>query len=725
MLVTALICVTMASALAEDNNPVNMEADSFRYDQNAARVTATGNVEIIQNDRVLHADEVIYNIRDDFAYAQGNVAIYEPTGDVHHADIVELSDSMRRGLALQMFTQLQDGSRLWARNAIRETPEKHILKQAEYTPCKACEENPDKTPTWSLKAQEVVHNKTDASISYKHARLEAFGLPFLYTPYFSHPDGTIKQKSGFLTPDLGFGSSFGFNVQVPYYWAISPDTDVTTGVRFFTKENPQLNVEARKRFADAAITVQTSMTSSSRTDSVSGKDVVKDGEFRGHIFANGLWDINDKWRSGVELALTTDEQYLKQYDITDEDILTNRAYVERFDDRDYASVEVLGFQDLRVNQNIDQPNALPYAQMGFIGDPNSLLGGRYKWDTSFLSLFREGDDQDMYRLSTDLSWQRQDVLPVGLTTLIDLSVRADAYHTGDRDIAQNDPTEPDSKRASRMFPTAHIEVGYPMHKNLSTSQIRMKPKMSLTARPNLKNNDAIPNEDSMDAQLDAGNLFDSDRFPGLDRVEDRTHISYGLDLGYFSHNGDNLSGFIGQSYRIDEGSNPFQNGSGLENQRSDYVGEINANFNDSRQTLNYRFQLDGETLESKRHELYGAAVVNKMSFSTVYLYERGAPGTQFTESREQISGAVSYRFADNWTASTSAVYDLSSVDSGLRSTNFGIGYDDDCFGLTTYVDRNLQSDSSGAMDTKVYVRFFLKNLGEFQTTAYSASDNGD
>lgn len=728
MVFAALWCLAIMPAHAQEETtpeePVNIEAQSFYYDQNASKITAKGQVEIIQAGRVLHADEVIYDINDDFAYAQGNVALYEPTGDVHHAEILELNDKMRRGLAKSLFTELQDGSRLWATKAVRKSPEEHVLENAEYTPCKACEENPEKTPTWSMKADEVIHDKDSATMSYRNARLEAFGVPVLYTPYFTHPDGTVRQKSGFLTPDFGFGSDYGFNTQMPYYWAISPDMDLTTGIRFFTEENPQLNLEMRKRFKDASLKVQTSATSSSRTDSVSGTEVTKDGEFRGHLFADGLWAIDPNWRAGMELALTTDEQYLEQYDITSEDTLENRVYVERFDDRDYASVEVLGFQDLRVNENIDQPNALPLAQMSFLGDPNAVLGGRYRWNTSFLSLFREGEDQDVNRLSSTLSWQKQNIFPVGLTSLIDLSVRGDTYYTMDRDIARIDPTESDTKRDSRLFPTAHVEVAYPMHKNLTTSQIRMKPKISMTARPDIENDSDIPNEDSIDAQLDASNLFEMDRFPGLDRVEDRTHISYGMDLGYYNFNGNSLTGFFGQSYRLEEGDNPFQNGSGLENQISDYVGEVGASFDENKHNLNYRFQLDGETLQSKRHEFYAGTEIKNTNLSAIYLYERGASGTQFTDSREQIAAGMSHRFAENWTVSTSGLYDLSSVNHGLRSSRFGLGYDDDCFGVTAYLDRDLQSESSGATDTTVYVRFFLKNLGEFETTAYSATSGG-
>ena len=43
--------------------PVLLTANEITYDQDLDIVTATGNVEISQNDRVLHADTVSYNRR--------------------------------------------------------------------------------------------------------------------------------------------------------------------------------------------------------------------------------------------------------------------------------------------------------------------------------------------------------------------------------------------------------------------------------------------------------------------------------------------------------------------------------------------------------------------------------------------------------------------------------------------------------------------------------------
>ncbi|PCI00195.1 MAG: hypothetical protein COB76_03985 [Alphaproteobacteria bacterium] len=71
----------------------------------------------------------------------------------------------------------------------------------------------------------------------------------------------------------------------------------------------------------------------------------------------------------------------------------------------------------------------------------------------------------------------------------------------------------------------------------------------------------------------------------------------------------------------------------------------------------------------------------------------------------------------------SGLYDFGE-DEGLRESQLGVGYDDDCFGITLVADRDLQTGSSGANSTTIFARFRLKNLGEFETTAYSGSSGG-
>ncbi len=703
--------------------PTTMDANQLIYNQNDEVVMATGDVVLAQGDQTLRADTITYNVRDDMAIAEGNIAFTDEKGDIHYADVMELNDQMKSGVIRNLYSQLDDGSRMWAKTAVRESPENHVLKDARYTPCKACETDPNATPPWALRASDVSHDKESATISYQNVRFEAWGVPVAYAPYFSHPDGTLDQKSGFLAPQIGFGSDYGFNFMTPYYWAISPDFDVTAGLRVFSKSLPQLNLEARKRYENAQLNIITSSTYSDRTDREDGVDIFRDEEFRGHIEVESLWNINRYWRAGTDLSLATDEQYLDQYDISDEDILNNEIYVEGFDNRHYASAKLLAFQDLRIDSDVDQPNALPLANLSYVGKPNSAMGGRFQWDSSFLSLNRLGDEQDVNRLSSRLGWQRRNVLPLGVTTQLDLAVRGDTYYTTDRDIAKTNTAEDDQKFDSRAFPTANFEIAYPLQKQLSAAQIRVKPRIGFTARPDVDNDSDIPNEDSLDTQINYTNLFESDRFTGLDRVEDRTRVNYGLEVGYYKDNGDELTAALGQSYRFDDKDNPFQNGSGFENQQSDIVGQIGLSQNKNNDNLNYRFQLDGKRLNAERHEVYGGTKIGKARLSAIYLYEKGSEGTEFPESREQIQGRVGYQLSDSWSVSAAALYDMGE-DEGLRESIIGLGYDDECYGVTAEIQRDLQREAAGANDTTVLLRFRLKNLGEFETTAYDKS-NGD
>jgi LPS-assembly protein len=719
MLVT--VCAFHMTAHAQVTVQTFVNSDLLIYNQDSNIVEASGNVVITQGSRTLEADKVSYNLDMDEAVASGNVILRDIDGSIHYADDFTLSNAMTEGFVSSLYTVLDDGSRLWAARAVRETPDKHVLEKARYTPCQACEINPDRKPAWALRASEVTHNQETASIQYEDVWFEAWGQPVAYIPYFSHPDGSIDQKSGFLAPVVGFGSDYGFNAMSSYYWAIAPDFDATIGARVFTKAQPQLNLELRKRYENAAVTAIGSATYSDRIDSVNGISIARDDEFRGHLELDSLWNINQYWRAGTDLKVTTDEQYLEQYDIEeDEDVLTNRIFAERFENRDYASVELLAFQDLRLDTDVDQPNALPYANMSFISKPDSALGGRLQWDNSFLSLFREGNDQDVNRVSSRIAWHRQDILPAGLTTKTELSLRGDAYYTSDRDIAKVDPTEDDAQFDTRLIPTANIEVAYPLQKQVIRGQIRVKPKLGLTARPDVDNDSDIPNEDSIDAQIDVTNLFEADRFPGLDRVEDRSRINYGVETGFYTDEGDRYTAEIGQSYRLDDEDNPFPNGSGFEEQASDIVGQIGASVNDARHNLNYRFQLNGQSLNAERHEIFGSTRVKNTQLSAIYFFEKGAENTEFTESREQVTAALTQQVGDSWTVRAGALYDLGE-EPGLRRSSLGIAYDDECYGVSAEVQRELQREASGSNDTTVFLRFRLKNLGEFEATAYDYS----
>lgn len=498
-------------------------------------------------------------------------------------------------------------------------------------------------------------------------------------------------------------------------------------MRAFTEQTPLVTGEWRQRWDNASLKVNGGVTHSKRTDSKSGINFTQNEELRGHLFADGLWDMNDKWRSGVKVEYASDDQYLRQYDFSSDDVLENKIYAERFSGRHYTTARLIGYQDVRIGelQNEDQPQILPEVISNWVGEPGSvpLIGGRWEVEGNILGLHREGSEQDMARASLKGAWRRRLVSDFGFLTTVDASIRGDFYEVSDRDLTavRGNPND-ETLTEARIYPLMHVETSYPLARDFENFQMRIEPIGALSAAPHLDGNDNIPNEDSQDIQLDTANIFNANRFPGLDRVEDDTHLTYGLRTGLYGYEGSTLHVFAGQSYRLDDKNNPFPAGSGLNNKRSDYVGEIYANYKD-RYYFDYRVQLDDKNLSSQRHEFDGSANFGKLRVNGHYLYANSLAGTAITKSREQVGGDIAYRWNNEWTTRAGAVQDL-GVQSGLRTAYVGLDHYGQCLNWSLSAVRNLTDDASGDSSTELLLRIGLKNLGEFQTSGIELASTG-
>ena len=109
---------------------------------------------------------------------------------------------------------------------------KSIIKKGIFTTCK----KRGKCPPWAMSADEVVHDKDKKIINYKKAWLKVYDKPVFYFPKFFHPDPTVKRQSGFLFPTLTDSNKLGMSLEVPYYYVIAENKDLTFKPRIFKKK---------------------------------------------------------------------------------------------------------------------------------------------------------------------------------------------------------------------------------------------------------------------------------------------------------------------------------------------------------------------------------------------------------------------------------------------------------------------------------------------------------
>lgn len=687
---------------------VIMSADSITYDETLGIVIASGNVEISQGQRLLIADTVSYNAGQDMMAASGNITLVEPSGEVMFANYFELSDEMREGVVRDLRLLLNAETRIAANSARRSGGNRTEMSKAVFSPCKLCPLHPDEPPLWQIKAVRIVHDQEAQDIAYYDAWLEVFGIPVAYTPYFEHPDPSVKRRSGLLAPTYGSSSTLGVQLTTPYFWNIAPHRDVTFKPTFTSDEGVVWGAEYRERTHTGTYNINGSVIYGNERDD-QGRETGSKAA-RGHIFSKGQFELSPVWNYGYELERASDDTYLSFYRIASRDTLTTRPYVEGINGRNYASGNAYFFQGLEVEDDQDQiPMVLPLLDFNHVGTPNAH-GAFSSFDANFMALQRV-DGADSRRFSLQGGWHLPHIGRSGSVYRLSATLRGDVYHVNKVDTAGTARTAHARGLTGRVRPEITAEWRLPLVRRTGGIQQLIEPIVQAIISPYGGNPGEIPNEDSQDFEFDDTKLFSNNRFTGLDRVESGPRVNYGLRFGFFGSRGGSTQGMFGQSARLKE-DDTFNQGSGLEDRFSDYVGRVHfspAEIFD----LAYRFRLSRQNFTARRNEIEFAAGPKAIRINVGYtLLEEQIPesDTVAFANREEIAAAAVVRITNLWRISAGTRRDLTG-SGGTINWNSGVTYEDECLLFTTSINKNLTRDRDVQPETNILFTVKFKHLG--------------
>ena len=247
-----------AGAPGQSGEQMLVRANEINYDHTNDRVSAVGNVQIYYSGATLEADRVIYDQKTKRVHAEGNVRLTEANGRVTYGEIINLSDDFRDGFVDSLRLETPEQTRMAGARADRSGGNITVLQSGVYTACEACADDPRKPPKWQVKAARIIHDQGEQMIYFEDARLEFFGVPLAYMPYFSTPDPTAKRKTGFLIPTWHTSSLYGVGVTTPYYWALAPNYDFTLTPKITSRQGPLVQGEWRHRLLNGSYTIRAS-----------------------------------------------------------------------------------------------------------------------------------------------------------------------------------------------------------------------------------------------------------------------------------------------------------------------------------------------------------------------------------------------------------------------------------------------------------------------------------
>ncbi|MFP4520282.1 MAG: LPS-assembly protein LptD, partial [Oceanicaulis sp.] len=669
MLSASPLALAQGAPVSAPADRVYLEADELEERRGEGVYIARGAVRLASGGRVIYADEVIYDTVASRVTARGSVRIYEGDAPAQLADEVELDDEIREGVAYGFATLLENNGRAAAASALRRADGSVELTDAYYTACELCEDGGD--PTWRLRADRVIRDLDDDLIYYRDVRLEVAGVPVFYSPVFAHADPSAERKSGLLLPIVDISDRLGFSYQQPYLFVISPSQDLVVAPRVMGEVAPLLEMDYRKRFYSGMIDVEASFTYEQEFD--------QDGFFgpeqlRGHIFADGLFNISPDWRWGFGVQAASEDLYLRRYDYSEMPeessalfefeqgrTLINQLFIAGKGDYYYTDISVLAFDQLRDGFDDDTlPYVTPYWRFDADGQlPYGL--GDFDIGSNAANLRREQGD-DYSRVSLSASWSRPWIAPGGVRLEPFATGRFDAYRQ--TEVFASAPDE--TTNFSRTRGAAGLDVSYPFVRPGSRFDVVVAPRTALIAANGGDPEERPLVQDAVSLDLDRSLLFQPVRAPGFDVFEDGVRVDAGLEVE-LRDQGDvyGLEAFVGRSYRLDGGEERFGPASGVFEDESDWIADVELDLGPVRAGANTR--VDSETGEINRMEAELGLETWRVNADVAYLdiSDEAVPG-----DREQIAWTGSVTLTETLSAFYDGRYDIARSEDRSQRAGF-------------------------------------------------------
>ncbi|HEX2593893.1 MAG TPA: LPS assembly protein LptD [Rhizomicrobium sp.] len=705
LIMAAMLLPTGAAAetvaTGSDDNQMLLQADEATYDVDRKVARANGHVEIDYGGRILVADQVVYDENTDKVTAEGHVSIMQANGDVAFANHVELTDRMRDGALSGFSALIGKTGRVVASTATRQTGVQTTAYNAAYTPCEICRKRGDKNPLWSVHAYRVIYDEAKHKIRFKNATVEFFGIPVLYTPYYSLSDPTVKHATGILTPEIGNSSSIGYFAKVPIYFAFSDSQDFTLTPFVTTKGGEVLEGEYRQRWNNGGMWLQAS-GAYNPNGGLSG--TVPQGY--AHVFGAGDWAIDQHWRAGYDVQLTNNDTYLKRYDISQLDRLVNDVFIEGIAGRNRFALTGYYFEGLRATDSSQLiPYALPMIEYTYMPD-HKILRGQWRLDLNSVSLFRQQETPDLpnadERVTAELRYRVPLVTNNGQMITFEADARGDLYHVGHfaSGVASS------GKFVGRGLPYVALDWRWPFVNGGRGNAFVITPIVQAVWSPEGGHPASIPNEDSTAFEFSDQNLFTFDRLPGFDVVDTGARANIGLKANAYFSSGQ-VEAVLGEVLRAKP--NPiFSADSGLSGTASDLVGRLSVQFLPYLD-LTHRIDIDKNSGSVRRNEVFLTGIWGRSTMQVSYLNLSAQP-SQGLAAREEANAQLTLGVFKYWELFGAARRDL--LAGKMLDSEFGLGYEDECLGIAIAYRRRYTTDRDLPKSTAVLLRFTLKTGDE-------------
>jgi LPS-assembly protein len=567
-----------------------------------------------------------------------------------------------------------------------------FLKKGVFTSCS----KDNDCPPWSMYAEEIEHDKVDQTISYKNAWLKIYDRPILYFPRFSHPDPTVKRKSGFLPPSFSSSKNIGSSTTIPYFYVLSENKDITLKPKIFLNNEVVLQNEYRQENKNSSHIADFSIASS---DFLSSKNTTKS-----HFFLNSKFEITNDFfsQSNIELNLenVTNDEYLKIYKIEGDQIEIDTNTLHSFLSIDTEKNDIDFYTSLEIYEDLTKDKQ----------SRHEFIYPNYTFQKRFLS--EKGDD---YIIKSYGSQRKYETNIYEGIIINDLQLNTFSKYsnkgliTNYKVLFKN--TNIDSKNSNRhkekfeqnLSAVMQYNMELPLKKERDEFINNFTPKVALMYSPNKSKNLS-----SDYRRMSTSNIYSLNRIANDETVEGGASLTYGTIFNKINKltNQDILNFEIASLFRINE--NPdLSTSSTIGQKMSDVFGNIEL-YPNKDLSLKYNFSIDSNFDKTNYDSISAKFKINKFVTSFEYSDEKNnLINESFTSNSSSFeidkNNSISFNVRRNNEKSATEFYNLI------------YNYRNDCLVASIKFNKEFYKDSDLEPEKEIFFSLSLIPFGGVTT----------
>ncbi len=505
---------TRPEGVAADDHRIHIDTSNAIFDLQSNNAVLTGRVTVTQDQRSVSADSVTYDYNADKLDVKGKVDFLDPRLRLRSDSGSYVADG--GGNFNEAFFQLMDrNGRGFAKDIEVQPDGKVALDNVHYTSCPVGNED------WSLNAAKIdLDTKLQEGVA-RHVVMRFKDVPVFYTPYISFPLGD-ERKSGVLFPSLGHSGSTGFELEVPYYFNLAPNYDLTLTPGVLTARGVQLAEDFRYLTARSHGQLDATFLPS---------DKQQDHQDRSYLRYTDITDIRHGLRFDADIASVSDSNYFESFAVGTEQ--TSVTYLERRADLLYYDDVWRIRGQLQNYQTIDI--SVPDSERPYSRVPRVQANALYPIDSSNFEIAFDSEAVNFLRsvgpngvrlnLSPEIRWSSR-----GPGYFFEPAVGYDFTQYDLQDPGLGLPSTP-----TRSLPYARLDTGLVFERQAGAQGQRtqtLEPRLVYSYVP-YRNQDELPIFDSGLPDLNLTELLRTNRYVGSDRIGDANQVALAVTTRLF------------------------------------------------------------------------------------------------------------------------------------------------------------------------------------------------